>query len=148
MKKFLVLNGANLNMLGIREPNIYGKNTYKDLIKILKNYAKTHKIKVFCRQSNHEGVLIDEIQRAYFKNFDGIVINPGGYTHTSVSLADALKAVKIPAAEVHISDVSTREEFRKISYIRSVCAATITGHGIFGYTEALDFLLNRTAKNG
>ena len=146
MKKFLVLNGANLNMLGIREPDIYGKNTYKDLLKMLKIYAKTHKIKVICRQSNHEGALIDEIQRAYFRHFDGIVLNPGGYTHTSVSLADALKAVKIPTAEVHISNVSAREDFRQISYIRPVCAVTITGQGLAGYTQALDFLENYTEK--
>ena len=140
MKKFLVLNGANLNMLGIREPDIYGKNTYKDLIKMLKSYAKSHKIKVVCRQSNHEGTLIDEIQSAYFRRFDGIVFNPGGYTHTSVSLADALKAVQIPTAEVHISNVSAREDFRQISYIRPACAVTIAGQGFAGYTKALDFL--------
>lgn len=146
MKKFLVLNGANLNMLGIREPDIYGKNTYKDLIKMLKSYAKARKIKIVFCQSNHEGTLIDEIQRAYFRRFDGIVFNPGGYTHTSVSLADAIKAVQIPTAEVHISDVSAREDFRKISYIRPVCAVTIAGQGFAGYTKALDFLTDYIEK--
>ncbi len=148
MKKFLVLNGANLNLLGIREPEIYGNTTYKQLIKTLKDYAKSHKIKVIFRQSNHEGTLIDEIQRAYFKRYDGIVLNPGGYTHTSIALADALKAVNIPAAEVHISDITAREDFRKVSYIRPVCVTTIAGKGLAGYTEALDVLIETAKTRG
>ena len=148
MKKFLVLNGANLNLLGIREPDIYGKTTYKQLIKTLKNYAKSHKIKIIFRRSNHEGTLIDEIQRAYFKRYDGIVINPGGYAHTSVAPADALKAVNIPAAEVHISDIAAREDFRQISYIRPVCVTTVAGKGIAGYAEALDVLIEAAKKRG
>lgn len=140
MKKFLILNGANLNMLGIREPNVYGKKTYRELLALVRAHAKKIGVKVCFYQSNHEGDLIDAVQRAYFKKFDGIVLNPGGYTHTSVALADALKAVSLPCAEVHISDISKREDFRQISYVRTACVTTIAGEGFLGYTKALDFL--------
>ncbi|MGN1052531.1 MAG: type II 3-dehydroquinate dehydratase [Candidatus Scatosoma sp.] len=151
--KFLIVNGPNLNFLGIREPEIYGKNTYKNLVALIKRHAKTRGVKVKFFQSNHEGALVDEIQRAYFRKFDGIVINPAAYTHTSVALADALKAVKIPAAEVHISNVSAREDFRKISYVRSVCLTAVTGEGFDGYLHALDDLIacvkgEKQLKNG
>lgn len=137
--KFLVLNGPNINMLGIREPEIYGREDYKYLCKTVENYANKKGIEVKLFQSNHEGSLVDEIQAAY-KNFDGIVINPGAYTHTSIALLDAVKAVGIPTVEVHISDVSKREDFRQISYIRGACVKTVAGHGIAGYTEALEYL--------
>lgn len=137
--KILVLNGPNLNMLGIREPEIYGSKTYADLCEMIKNHAKQKGIEAEIYQSNHEGDLVDKIQSAY-KNFDGIVINPAAYTHTSVALLDALKAVGIRAVEVHISDVSTREDFRQISYVRYYCEKMITGHGFEGYLEAMDYL--------
>lgn len=140
--KILVINGPNLNMLGIREPGIYGSENYKTLIKTIKLFAKENKIKVKFYQSNHEGDLVDKIQSAYGK-FDGIVINPGAYTHTSIAILDATKAVKIPTVEVHISKVEEREDFRQISYIRQACVKTITGHGIKGYIEAIEFLLKR-----
>ena len=135
----LVINGPNLNMLGIREPEIYGKATYADLCSLIEAHAKELGVSVTLYQSNHEGNLVDTIQQAYGKQ-DGIVINPGAYTHTSVALLDALKAVGIPAVEVHISDPDTREEFRKVSYIRSACVKTIKGHGFDGYLEAMDYL--------
>ena len=138
--KLLVLNGPNLNMLGIREPEIYGKETYDDLCQMVKEHAEKRGVTVSLYQSNHEGDLIDRIQMAY-GDVDGIVFNPGGYTHTSVALADAVKAVGIPTVEVHISDVSSREDFRQISYIRAACIATITGHGLNGYLEAMDLLI-------
>ena len=137
--KILVINGPNLNMLGIREPEIYGRTTYADLCKIIKDHAKRIGASVELYQSNHEGDLVDVIQKAYGK-IDGIVINPGAYTHTSVAILDALKAVGIPAVEVHISAVDKREEFRKVSFVRLACIATITGHGIEGYLEAMDLL--------
>ena len=137
--KILVLNGPNLNMLGIREPEIYGKKTYKDLCDTINAYAIESGIEVRIFQSNHEGALVDKIQEAYGK-FDGIVINPAAYTHTSVALLDALKAVGIPAVEVHISDVSSREDFRKSSFVRAACVKTVTGRGFEGYTQAIDFL--------
>lgn len=140
MKRILIVNGPNLNMLGIREPDIYGKKTYKDLCGMIEEYAKERKIKVDFVQSNHEGDLVDAIQDAYGKA-DGIVINPAAYTHTSVALLDALKAVGIPAVEVHISDVDEREAFRRISYVRNACVACIKGHGFEGYTEAIDLLI-------
>lgn len=139
--KILVINGPNINMLGIREPEIYGKDNYETLCNSVREFAYKKGIEVKLFQSNHEGALVDEIQAA-FHNFDGIVINPGAYTHTSIALLDALKSVGIPTVEVHISDVSKREDFRQISYIRSYCVKTITGHGIKGYTEAMEFLLN------
>ncbi len=144
--KFLVLNGPNLNMLGIREPEIYGNDGYESLCKNINEYAKSNGLEVKIFQSNHEGCLVDEIQAAY-KIYDGIVINPAAYTHTSVALLDALKAVGIPTVEVHISDVSAREDFRQISYVRDVCVKTISGHGIKGYLEALDFLKDYCGEN-
>ncbi|MBR4219630.1 MAG: type II 3-dehydroquinate dehydratase [Victivallales bacterium] len=135
--KILVINGPNLNMLGIREPDIYGRKTYKDLVAFIQEAAKELNIEVDVRQSNHEGVIIDWIQEALGK-FDGIVINPAAYTHTSIGIMDALKAVALPAVEVHISDISTREEFRHISYASKACIATIAGHGFDGYRMALE----------
>ena len=137
--KILVLNGPNLNMLGIREPDIYGKNTYQDLVNMINEYCKEENIEVEIFQSNHEGVLVDKIQEAYGK-FDGIVINPAAYTHTSVALLDALKSVGIPTVEVHISDVSVREDFRQISYVRNYCEKTVCGKGFDGYIEAIKYL--------
>lgn len=137
--KILVINGPNINMLGVREPDIYGKETFETLCTTVENYAKEKGIQVKLFQSNHEGALVDEIQNAYGV-FDGIVINPAAYTHTSVALLDAVKAVGIPTVEVHISDVSKREDFRQISYIRAACVKTICGHGIKGYLEAIDYL--------
>ena len=135
----LIINGPNLNMLGIREPEVYGTATYADLCGLIEAHAKAIGVTVTLYQSNHEGDLVDAIQQAYGKQ-DGIVINPGAYTHTSVALLDALKAVAIPAVEVHISDPDTREEFRKISYLRAACVKTIKGHGFDGYLEAMDYL--------
>lgn len=137
--KILVINGPNLNMLGIREPQIYGQKTYKDLCALVKNYAKEKDAQVSFFQSNHEGDLVTAIQKAYNK-FDGIVINPGAYTHTSIALLDAVKSVGVPTVEVHISDLSSREDFRQISYIRSACIATVSGKGFDGYNEAIDIL--------
>ncbi len=138
--KILVINGPNLNMLGIREPDHYGKETYVDLVEKIKNHCQKKRIEVELFQSNHEGALVDEIQKAYGV-FDGIVINPGAYTHTSIAILDAVKSVNIPTVEVHISKVEQREDFRQISYIRLACVKTITGHGTDGYLEAIDFLL-------
>ena len=138
--KILVLNGPNINMLGIREPSIYGKENYASLLAKIQNYAAVRGVDLKVLQSNHEGVLVDAIQEAYMK-FDGIVINPASYTHTLVALLDALKAVGIPTVEVHISDVSKREAFRQISYVREACIATISGHGTDGYLEAIDLLI-------
>ena len=137
--KILVINGPNLNMLGIREPGIYGKNTFADLLILLEDTAKELGIEVEQYQSNHEGDLVDKIQWAYGK-IDGIVINPAAYTHTSVAILDALKAVSIPAVEVHISDVDARESFRQISYAGMACCKTIKGHGLEGYREAIVYL--------
>lgn len=145
MQKFLVLNGPNLNMLGIREPDIYGKGTYQDLLSLLQNEADRLGVSVECFQSNHEGALVDKIQEAY-GNVDGIIINPAAYTHTSIAIADALKAVGIPAVEVHLSDVSKRESFRQISYVRDYCKKSIIGKGFSGYLEALHFLLEEKTK--
>ena len=138
--KILVLNGPNLNMLGIREPDIYGASTYDDLVDLITSHCESKGIEVKCLQSNHEGDLVDYIQQAYFDKTDGIVINPGAYTHTSVALLDALKAVQIPAVEVHISKVNEREAFRQISYVSYYCSKTITGKGFDGYIEAIDFV--------
>lgn len=137
--KILVINGPNLNMLGIREPDIYGKNTFADLLQLLDDTARELNIEVEQYQSNHEGDLVDRIQWAYGK-IDGIVINPAAYTHTSVAILDALKAVGIPAVEVHISDVDSREAFRQISYAGLACCKTIKGHGFAGYREAIQYL--------
>lgn len=138
--KILVLNGPNINMLGIREPNIYGNETYATLLSKVQTHANERGIELKAIQSNHEGVLVDEIQAAY-KKFDGIVINPAAYTHTSIALLDALKAVGLPTVEVHISDVSKREDYRQISYVREACIATVSGHGTNGYLEAIDLLI-------
>ena len=140
--KICVINGANINFLGIREPDIYGRETYSDLEDKIRSHCEKCGVDVEIYQSNHEGYLVDKIQECYGKT-DGIVINPGAYTHTSVALLDALKAVGIPTVEVHISDVSKREDFRQISYIRSCCVKTISGHGTNGYLEAIDFLRSR-----
>ena len=137
--KILVLNGPNINMLGIREPGIYGKNSFADLLKLLAQTAKDEDLEIDQYQSNHEGCLVDKIQEAY-GNYDGIVINPAAYTHTSIAILDALKAVDIPAVEVHISDVSARESFRQISYPGLACCKTIMGHGLEGYREAILYL--------
>lgn len=137
--KILVINGPNINMLGIREPGIYGKRTFTDLLALLEETGKELQIDVEQYQSNHEGDLVDKIQWAYGK-VDGIVINPAAYTHTSVAILDALKAVAIPAVEVHISDVDAREPFRQISYAGLACCRTIKGHGLEGYREAIRYL--------
>ena len=137
--KILVLNGPNLNLLGLREPAIYGDRNYETLVGMIQEKARELQITVEVRQTNHEGVLVDWIQQAYGV-FDGIVINPAAYTHTSVAILDAVKAVSIPTVEVHISDVSAREAFRQVSYIRSACVATIAGHGFQGYLEAMELL--------
>lgn len=140
--KILIINGPNLNMLGIREPDHYGKETYKELCEKIEKYCKQKNILVEIYQSNHEGDLVDRIQKAYFDKADGIVINPGAYTHTSIALLDAVKSVSIPTVEVHISKVEEREDFRQVSFVRAACVKTITGHGTDGYLEAVDFLLN------
>ena len=139
--KILVLNGPNINMLGIREPDVYGKNTFADLLVFLDRVAAEEGIELEQYQSNHEGNLVDKIQEAYGK-FDGIVINPAAYTHTSVAILDALKAVSLPAVEVHISDVDSREDFRQISYAGMACKKTIKGLGFEGYRQAILFLKN------
>lgn len=140
MKKILVINGPNLNFLGIREPDIYGKSTYTDLVECINKAAVSKGLEVEIYQSNHEGCIVDKIQEAY-NHFDGIIINPAAYTHTSVAILDALKAVGLPTVEVHLSDINSREEFRKFSYISLYVAKTICGKGFEGYTEALDFFL-------
>ena len=142
--KILVINGPNLNMLGIREPDLYGTGTYAALCEKIEAYCATKGVAVSFYQSNHEGALVDRIQEAYYEGVDGIVINPGAYTHTSIALLDAVKAVGIPTVEVHISKVEEREAFRQISYIRAACIATITGKGFDGYVEAIDVLMKRT----
>ena len=138
--KILVINGPNLNMLGIREPGIYGKNTFADLLALLEEAGKTYGVEIEQYQSNHEGDLVDKIQWAYGK-VDGIVINPAAYTHTSVAILAALNAVSIPAVEVHISDVDAREPFRQLSYAGRACVKTIKGHGFQGYVEAIAYLV-------
>ena len=141
--KILIINGPNLNLLGIREPEIYGKRNYAELVRMIENHAREIGVSVFLFQSNHEGAIVDRIQQAYFEHIDAIVINPAAYTHTSVALLDALKAVSIPTVEVHISEVDKREDFRQISYVRKVAVATIAGHGFEGYLEAMDILKER-----
>ncbi len=136
----LVLNGPNLNLLGLREPEHYGTQTYADLIALLEQEAKACGITIECKQSNHEGTLVDEIQAAYGKA-DGIIINPAAYTHTSVALLDAVKSVRIPTVEVHLTDPDTREAFRHVSYIRQGCIATVCGKGFAGYVEAMHTLI-------
>ncbi len=138
--KILVINGPNLNMLGIREKNIYGTQDYKALVTFCEQAGKEIGAEITCYQSNHEGCIVDKIQEAY-GNFDGIVINPAAYTHTSVAILDAIKAVSIPTVEVHLSNVDEREEFRKISYVRSACIATFYGYGFDGYKMAIQELV-------
>lgn len=144
--KIYVINGPNLNMLGIREPDFYGFDNYENLLKIIDEHAKWLEIECLCYQSNHEGDLVDKIQEAYFEGADGIVINPGAYTHTSIALLDAVKAVKLPTVEVHISKVNEREPFRRISYIREACVHTISGRGIEGYIDAINYLYELLRK--
>ena len=140
--KLLVLNGPNLNMLGLREPGIYGTETYASLVEKIQKYCDEKGVEVSFYQSNHEGCLVDKIQGSYGK-IDGIVFNPGAYTHTSIALLDALKAVGIPTVEVHISKLEEREDFRQVSYIRLACVDSVIGHGTDGYLEAVEILLNR-----
>lgn len=144
--KLYIINGPSLNFLGIREPLHYGTTTYEGLIEMISTHAKDLGVEVECYQSNHEGDLVDKIQEAYYKKADGIVINPGAYTHTSIALLDAVKSVGIPAVEVHVSKVEEREDFRQISYIRAACQKTITGNGVQGYLEAMDFLVRGENK--
>ncbi len=141
--KIYVINGPNLNMLGIREPQHYGRDTYAELVRMVEEHCASLGIEVVTYQSNHEGDLVDKIQEAYFEEADGIVINPGAYTHTSIALLDAVKATSIPCVEVHISAVEEREDFRQVSYVRLAAVKTITGHGLTGYIEAIDFLAVR-----
>ncbi len=143
--KILVINGPNLNLLGIREPEVYGNQTYDDLKRTITDHAEKIGVSVEVYQSNHEGDIVDKIGKAY-GIFHGIVINPAAYTHTSVAILDALKAVGIPAVEVHISDVTTREDFRQVSFIRSYCKKTIMGKGFNGYLEAIDFLKENASE--
>lgn len=140
--RILVINGPNINMLGIREPDIYGKNTYSDLCGMIEKYADEKGIEVKLFQSNHEGCIVDEIQAAYGK-FDGIVINPAAYTHTSIAILDALKSVGIPAVEVHISDVRAREDFRQSSYAGMACEKSFIGLGFDGYIKGIEYLINK-----
>lgn len=140
--KILVINGPNINMLGIREPGVYGTNTFADLLRLLDDVAAAEGIEIEQYQSNHEGDLVDKIQSSY-GNADGIVINPAAYTHTSIAILDALKAVGLPAVEVHISDVDSRESFRQISYVGMACKKTIKGQGLDGYRQAILYLLSR-----
>ena len=147
VKKILVINGPSLNMLGIREPDLYGRETYDDLLEKIRRHAEETGVDVSFFQSNHEGALVDAIQAAW-RVQDGIVLNPGAYTHASVALLDALKAVGIPTVEVHITDVDEREPFRKISYVRAACVKTISGHGTDGYLEAMDYLAGGCADAG
>ncbi len=141
--KILILNGPNINMLGVREPSIYGSETYSALQEKISTYAAERDVQVEFYQSNHEGSLVDRIQQAYFDGVDGIVFNPGAYTHTSIALLDALKSVMIPCIEVHISRLEQREQFRQTSYIRPACKASVIGHGTEGYMEAIDILLQK-----
>lgn len=147
--KIVIINGPNLNLLGVREPDIYGKGTLKELEMLIENHAEKRCVEADCYQSNHEGAIIDRLQQAYFDGADGIVINPGGYTHTSVAIADAVKGISVPTVEVHISHVDEREPFRKISYVRDVAVKTISGKGFGGYLEAIDYLieLNKDKKH-
>ncbi len=140
--RILVIHGPNINMLGIREPDIYGKNTYGDLSEMIKSYAAEKNVEVKLFQSNHEGSIVDEIQAA-LGNFDGIIINPAAYTHTSVAILDALKSVALPAVEIHISDVSAREDFRQVSYAGMACEKSFIGMGFEGYLRGIDYLMNK-----
>lgn len=144
--KIFVLNGPNLNMLGIREPDVYGKGAYEELCSKIRGYAAEKDIETEIYQSNHEGELVELIHKAFFSGADGIVINPAAYTHTSIALLDAVKSVNIPTVEVHISDVSAREAFRQQSYIRAACIATVVGKGFDGYIEAMQILENKAKE--
>ena len=144
--KIYVINGPNLNMLGIREPDLYGKCGYSQLCDMIKEHGEKRGIEVVLYQSNHEGDLVDKIQEAYFEGADGIVMNPGAYTHTSIAILDAAKSTRLPVVEVHISKVEEREDFRQISYIRHAAVKTITGHGVAGYIEGIDFLIDYLGK--
>jgi 3-dehydroquinate dehydratase-2 len=141
--KILVINGPNINMLGIREKHIYGSENYDALVGLCKKTGEKLGVDIECYQSNHEGDLVDRIQKAYFDKVDGIVMNPAAYTHTSIALLDALKSVGLPTVEVHISDVSKREDYRQISFVREYCFATVTGQGFEGYLTAIDMLLEK-----
>ena len=141
--KILVINGPNLNFLGIREPSVYGKQDYEYLVTMIKEKAKTENIDVECFQSNHEGAIIDKLQESYFDGTDGIIINPGAFTHYSYAIRDALASIVVPKVEIHISDISKREAFRQISVTKEVCDLQICGHGFLGYLEAIDFLLKK-----
>lgn len=144
--RILVLNGPNINLLGLREPDIYGIDTYESLCSTISAYCKARDIEVFFYQTNHEGCIVDKIQES-MKKIDGIVLNPAAYTHTSIAIPDAIKATQIPTVEVHISNVDKREDFRKISYVAPACIATIKGHGIDGYKEAIDILCKHIEGN-
>lgn len=144
--KLLVLNGPNINMLGIREKHIYGNRTYEDLLNFIKAHCDKRGVNVELYQSNHEGALVDKIQEAYFQKVDGIVINPAGYTHTSVAIADALKGTSIPYVEVHISNPDEREDFRKISFVRDGALKTVSGKGFEGYADAVDALIENASE--
>lgn len=144
--KIFVLNGPNLNLLGVREPQLYGNGTYGELCEKIKQYAALHGITAEIYQTNHEGELVELIHKAFYESADGIVINPAAYTHTSIALLDAVKSVSIPTVEVHISDVSAREEFRQRSYIRAACIATVSGKGFDGYTEAMGIIKNAVGR--
>lgn len=141
--KLLIINGPNLNMLGVREPEIYGRQSYEELVRLIQRHAAEIGVEAAVFQSNHEGAIVDCIQQAYFDGVDGIVMNPAAYTHTSVAILDALKAVSIPTVEVHISAVDQREDFRQVSYVRRAAVATISGKGFAGYLEAMDLLKER-----
>lgn len=145
--KILVINGPNLNMLGIREPKHYGSESYAELEEKIKSFCRENAFDVQIKQSNHEGDLVDFIQSAYFEGVDGIVINPGAYTHTSIALLDALKSVSLPCVEIHISDLASREQFRQISYVREACIATVSGQGTNGYLSAIELLTNHIKEN-
>ena len=144
--KLYILNGPNLNMLGIREPELYGSTTYAQLVEMIQSHCAQKGIEAVCLQSNYEGQLVEWIQEAYFEGADGIVINPGAYTHTSIALLDAVKSVNLPTVEIHISQLDVREPFRQISYLRVACVNTIIGHGIQGYLEAVDELATRIGE--
>lgn len=144
--RLLVINGPNINMLGIREPDIYGYQTYRELCDDIREYGRDKGLDISCFQSNHEGTIIDQIQLAYHEKFSGIIINPAGYSHTSIAILDALKAVNIPVIEVHLTDISKREEFRQFSYVSLVAKKTITGHGFKGYFMAIDYFCELNGK--
>ena len=144
--RILAINGPNMNLLGVRQPEIYGNADYNALLDMLRKEAQALHVELTCFQSNHEGALVDAIQQAYFDHVDGIIINPAAYTHTSVALLDAVKAVGIPTVEVHVSDPDAREDFRHVSYIRQACVKTIRGHGLNGYLEALRFLVDYLSR--